>query len=226
MVDTSKRRPQSRKSTALNTRLNCPMVNLAPFRDRWRCCHEVAGGTADTGGGRLRLCPGTGEKYASFAPGPGPDSGPWDTVRWNLPQPPPSAGASGERSCAGAGKYGAVGTAAGPAGGGNGIPPCLLGKGVSGTACTAGRYAGSVGAAAAAEAEERKDYKTTLQEIVQRRIGQQLTYHMVEESGPDHNKTFLFEVRLNGEPIGRGGGHSKKEAEQAAARDALERQKQ
>ena len=78
----------------------------------------------------------------------------------------------------------------------------------------------------APEAEERKDYKTTLQEIVQRRIGQQLTYHMVEESGPDHNKTFLFEVRLNGEPIGRGGGHSKKEAEQAAARDALERQKQ
>ena len=75
-------------------------------------------------------------------------------------------------------------------------------------------------------AEERKDYKTTLQEIVQRKIGQQLTYHMVEESGPDHNKTFVFEVRLNGEPIGRGDGHSKKEAEQAAARDALERQEQ
>lgn len=75
-------------------------------------------------------------------------------------------------------------------------------------------------------AEERKDYKTTLQEIVQRRIGQQLTYHMMEESGPDHNKTFVFEVRLNGEPIGRGGGHSKKEAEQAAARDALAKQGQ
>ena len=75
-------------------------------------------------------------------------------------------------------------------------------------------------------AEERKDYKTTLQEIIQRKIGQQLTYHMVEESGPDHNKTFVFEVRLNGEPIGRGDGHSKKEAEQAAARDALERQEQ
>ena len=75
-------------------------------------------------------------------------------------------------------------------------------------------------------AEERKDYKTTLQEIVQRKIGQQLTYHMVEESGPDHNKTFVFEVRLNGEPIGRGDGHSKKEAEQAAARDAMERQEQ
>ena len=72
-------------------------------------------------------------------------------------------------------------------------------------------------------AEERKDYKTTLQEIVQRKIGQQLTYHMMEESGPDHNKTFVFEVRHNGEPIGQGGGHSKKEAEQAAARDALAR---
>ena len=71
-------------------------------------------------------------------------------------------------------------------------------------------------------AEERRDYKTTLQEVVQRRSGQVLTYHMVDQSGPDHNKTFLFEVCLNGETIGRGEGHSKKEAEQAAARDALE----
>ena len=70
-------------------------------------------------------------------------------------------------------------------------------------------------------AEERRDYKTTLQEVVQRRSGQVLTYHMVSQSGPDHNKTFLFEVRLNGEAIGKGEGRSKKEAEQAAARDAL-----
>lgn len=72
-------------------------------------------------------------------------------------------------------------------------------------------------------AEERRDYKTTLQEIVQRKSGQVLTYHMVAESGPDHNKSFLFEVRLNGAPVGQGRGHSKKEAEQAAARDALEK---
>ena len=72
-------------------------------------------------------------------------------------------------------------------------------------------------------AEERRDYKTTLQEIVQRRSGQVLTYHMVDESGPDHNKTFLFQVRLNGAPVGQGRGHGKKEAEQAAARDALEK---
>ena len=71
-------------------------------------------------------------------------------------------------------------------------------------------------------AEERKDYKTTLQEVVQRRSGQVLTYHMVAQSGPDHNKKFLFEVRLNDRPVGRGEGRSKKEAEQAAARDALE----
>lgn len=70
-------------------------------------------------------------------------------------------------------------------------------------------------------AEERKDYKTTLQEIVQRKSGQVLTYHMVSESGPDHNKTFVFEVCLNDEKIGEGSGHSKKEAEQDAARTAL-----
>ena len=72
-------------------------------------------------------------------------------------------------------------------------------------------------------AEERRDYKTTLQEVVQRRSGQVLTYHMLSQSGPDHNKTFLFEVRLNDESVGCGEGHSKKEAEQAAARDALEK---
>ncbi len=74
----------------------------------------------------------------------------------------------------------------------------------------------------APEAEERKDYKTTLQEVAQRKSGQALTYHMLSQSGPDHNKTFLFEVRLNGEPVGQGEGRSKKEAEQAAARDALD----
>ena len=69
--------------------------------------------------------------------------------------------------------------------------------------------------------EERRDYKTTLQELIQRKSGQVLTYHMVGESGPDHNKTFVFEVRLNGDVIGQGNGHSKKEAEQDAARCAL-----
>jgi len=45
---------------------------------------------------------------------------------------------------------------------------------------------------------------------------------MLSQSGPDHNKTFRFEVRLNGLSVGQGCGHSKKEAEQAAAKDAME----
>lgn len=67
-----------------------------------------------------------------------------------------------------------------------------------------------------------KDYKTTLQEIVQKNPGEILEYHMVSESGPDHDKHFVFEVHLNSNVIGKGGGRSKKEAEQNAAREALE----
>ena len=74
--------------------------------------------------------------------------------------------------------------------------------------------------------EERRDYKTALQELVQREEGSTLTYRLVEESGPDHNKQFVFEVLVNGTASGRGSGHSKKEAEQAAARDALEKMEQ
>lgn len=67
-----------------------------------------------------------------------------------------------------------------------------------------------------------KDYKTTLQEIVQKNPGERLQYHLVSESGPDHDKHFVFEVHLNSNVIGKGGGRSKKEAEQNAAREALE----
>ena len=70
--------------------------------------------------------------------------------------------------------------------------------------------------------ERRRDYKTALQELVQRQADQVLTYHMIGEAGPDHDKTFQAEVRLNGASVGTGSGHSKKEAEQAAARAALE----
>ena len=69
--------------------------------------------------------------------------------------------------------------------------------------------------------ERRRDYKTALQELVQRQAGQELSYCMTGEQGPDHNKTFVAEVRLNGRPLGTGTGHSKKEAEQAAAKAAL-----
>ena len=66
------------------------------------------------------------------------------------------------------------------------------------------------------------DYKTALQEQVQQKKNQVLTYHLVGESGPDHNKQFAVEVQLNGKPIGSGIGSSKKRAEQDAARMALE----
>ena len=65
------------------------------------------------------------------------------------------------------------------------------------------------------------DAKTALQELVQQHSGQILSYEILSESGPDHLKTFSVEVRLNGKPIGEGSGHSKKEAEQAAAAEAL-----
>ncbi len=65
------------------------------------------------------------------------------------------------------------------------------------------------------------DYKTMLQELVQREKDQILTYELVGQSGPDHEKIFVVEVLLNGKAVGRGDGHSKKKAEQAAAQEAI-----
>lgn len=69
----------------------------------------------------------------------------------------------------------------------------------------------------------RRDYKTELQELVQRKPHQVLRYELVGQSGPDHAKLFTVAVLLNGDPVGEGSGHSKKEAEQSAARAALEK---
>ena len=66
-----------------------------------------------------------------------------------------------------------------------------------------------------------RDYKTALQELVQRESGQVLSYRLMGESGPDHAKVFQVEVSLNGEPVGAGEGRSKKEAEQNAAKAAI-----
>lgn len=66
-----------------------------------------------------------------------------------------------------------------------------------------------------------KDYKTTLQEVVQQNPDENVNYVLVGESGPDHNKMFEVEVRLNSNVIGKGKGKSKKSAEQEAAREAL-----
>ena len=67
-----------------------------------------------------------------------------------------------------------------------------------------------------------RDYKTRLQEVVQQNPEERVRYELVEQSGPDHDKHFVVEVHLNSNCIGRGSGHSKKAAEQQAAKEALE----
>ena len=74
-----------------------------------------------------------------------------------------------------------------------------------------------------AEKSARGDYKTALQELVQRESGQVLSYHLIGERGPDHAKEFSVAVELNGRQVGQGTGHSKKEAEQMAAKAAISR---
>ena len=66
------------------------------------------------------------------------------------------------------------------------------------------------------------DYKTQLQELVQQKKNQVLSYVLVGESGPDHDKQFSVQVCLNGNVVGTGTGRSKKRAEQDAARSAVE----
>ncbi len=66
-----------------------------------------------------------------------------------------------------------------------------------------------------------KDYKTMLQEVIQQNPDESVNYVVVGESGPDHNKKFDVEVHLNSNVIGKGSGRSKKQAEQAAAKEAL-----
>ena len=61
-----------------------------------------------------------------------------------------------------------------------------------------------------------------MQEVVQRNREERLTYVLIAESGPDHKKTFTVEVHLNSNVIGTGTGSSKRNAEQAAAKQALE----
>ena len=65
------------------------------------------------------------------------------------------------------------------------------------------------------------DYKTPLQQFVQQTEGDVLEYVLIRAEGPDHQKTFEVEVRVNSNPCGRGVGSSKRKAEQAAAKAAL-----
>lgn len=66
------------------------------------------------------------------------------------------------------------------------------------------------------------DFKTVLQEIVQKNPEEKVEYVLIGEEGPDHNKRFVVEVMLNSQVIGKGRGRSKKNAEQLAAKEALE----
>ena len=70
--------------------------------------------------------------------------------------------------------------------------------------------------------EYAPDYKTLLQEKVQEIHRATPSYSLIEQSGPDHDRTFVTEVRIGGRALGRGVGKSKKQAEQDAARDALQ----
>ena len=67
------------------------------------------------------------------------------------------------------------------------------------------------------------DYKTALQELVQQKKNQVLSYKLVGQSGPDHDKQFDVEVSLNSTVVGSGSGRSKKRAEQMAAKSAMEK---
>lgn len=76
------------------------------------------------------------------------------------------------------------------------------------------------------EAVEQKhpfDFKTTFQEICQERFGRLPEYHLKRTSGPDHNRLFVMELTVNGEVLGVGNGRNKKEAQQQAAMQALEK---
>ncbi len=67
------------------------------------------------------------------------------------------------------------------------------------------------------------DHKTAIQELFQERLKTLPDYRVVSEAGPDHRKEFTVELTVRGEVFGRGTGRSKKEAEQRAAKEALEK---
>jgi ribonuclease III len=78
----------------------------------------------------------------------------------------------------------------------------------------------------AASGDLMSDYKTKLQEILQCNTQEKIEYLVVNEEGPDHNKTFYIEVRAGEQMLGNGQGKNKKEAEQNAARAAISNMKQ
>ena len=99
------------------------------------------------------------------------------------------------------------------------IAACFLDGGMEAAAAFIGRF---ILCDVPLKKLHNQDYKTMLQELVQQKKGQVLSYCLVGESGPDHDKKFVVQVSLNGQCVGEGIGSSKKRAEQDAARAALE----
>ncbi|WP_018249673.1 ribonuclease III [Orenia marismortui] len=71
--------------------------------------------------------------------------------------------------------------------------------------------------------EHIQDYKTLLQEIIQKNSNARPEYEVIKEEGPDHNKQFTIQVNFEEEVLGVGTGSSKKEAQQKAARNAIDK---
>jgi ribonuclease-3 len=101
------------------------------------------------------------------------------------------------------------------------IAAVYVGSGLAAVLAIVDRFLGEAFARAAAGTLDR-DYKTQLQELAQSRLRATPRYRVVAEHGPDHSKTFEVETDLRGEVVGRGAGRSKKDAEQAAAKRALD----
>lgn len=70
-----------------------------------------------------------------------------------------------------------------------------------------------------------QDYKSGFQELVQGRLGEKISYELVSEAGPEHDKQFVTNLYLDGRLMGTGSGHNKKTAEQQAAKQAIEKLK-
>lgn len=73
------------------------------------------------------------------------------------------------------------------------------------------------------EDKHKKDYKTLLQEYVQKKFRTYPKYVLLDKIGPDHDKTFFIQVQINGQTLGSGSGKNKKEAEQGAAAEAFKK---
>ena len=101
------------------------------------------------------------------------------------------------------------------------IAAVFVGGGLAPVLGIVDRFLGEAFARASAGTLDR-DYKTQLQEVAQSRLRATPRYRVVAEHGPDHSKTFEVETDLRGEVVGRGTGRSKKDAEQAAAKLALD----